>query len=65
MIYKKVTNNNNHNNTNWLKTGEIFPYFTGIRIDFQDQIISTNKYKKHILKDSNITNNICSNTDRN
>ena len=55
----------NNNNAKWLKVGELFSDSTGIMIDFQDQIIITNKYKKHILKDSNITNNICSKADRN
>jgi hypothetical protein len=36
-----------------LKPGEIFPETTGIVIAIQDRIISTNNYKKHILKDLN------------
>ena len=37
----------------WLKTGELFQETTGIVIDNRDRIISTNNYKKHILKDLN------------
>jgi hypothetical protein len=36
-----------------LKAGEIFPETTGIVTAIQDRIISTNNYKKHILKDLN------------
>ena len=36
-----------------LKAGELFPETTGILIAIQDWIISTNNYKKHILKDLN------------
>ena len=36
-----------------LKAGELFPEITGILIAIQDRIISTNNYKKHILKDLN------------
>jgi len=36
-----------------LKAGEIFAETTGIVIAIQDRIISTNNYKKHILKDLN------------
>jgi hypothetical protein len=43
----------------WLKAGELFPKTTGFMIATQDQVITTNNYKKCILKDPNITNDIC------
>jgi hypothetical protein len=43
----------------WLKAGEIFPESTGFMIAIQNLVISTNNYKKYILKDPNSTNNIC------
>jgi hypothetical protein len=43
----------------WLKAGELFPETTGFMIAIQDQVISNNNYKKHILKDTNTTNDIC------
>jgi hypothetical protein len=36
-----------------LKAGVLFPETNGIFIAIQDRIISTNNYKKHILKDLN------------
>jgi hypothetical protein len=34
-------------------------------IAIQDQVISANNYKKHILKDLNITNDICKKSQKN
>jgi hypothetical protein len=42
-----------------LKSGKLFPETTGFMTIMQDQVISTNNYKEHILKNPNITNNIC------
>ena len=47
------------------KTGELFPETTGIMIAIHDQFISTNNYKKDILKDPNPTNDIRKNSKRN
>ena len=41
----------------WLKADKLFPEITGFMIAIQDQVISTNKYMKYILKDLNITDN--------
>jgi hypothetical protein len=38
---------------------QFFPETTGFMIAIQDHVISTNNYKKCILKDPNITNDIC------
>lgn len=43
-----------------LKASENFPQTIGFMIAFQDQISSTDNCKKHIFKNPNTTNDICS-----
>jgi hypothetical protein len=45
--------------TGWLKVGDLFSEITGFMIAIQDQVTSTSNYGKHVLKDLNITNDIC------
>lgn len=39
----------------WLKRGELFPETEGFLLAIQDQIIDTRNYRKHIIKDSSIS----------
>jgi hypothetical protein len=42
----------------WLWTGDTFPETTGFMIAMQNRVISTNVFKRCILKDISITNDI-------
>lgn len=43
----------------WLKIGSLFPETEGFIIAIQDQIINTKNYRKHIIRDTTITNDKC------
>lgn len=43
----------------WLTLGFLFPETEGFIIAIQDQIINTKNYKKHIIKDSTVTDDRC------
>lgn len=43
----------------WLKLGNLFPETEGFMIAIQDQVINTKNYRKHIIKDPQITNDKC------
>lgn len=42
----------------WLMVGKLFPDATGFMITIQNQVTTTNNYKKHTLKALNIINDI-------
>ena len=43
----------------WLETGELFPESEGFMLAIQDQVISTKNYRKYILKDTSLQNDLC------
>jgi len=43
----------------WLKVGKLFPDATVCMITIQNEVTTTNNYKKHTLKALNIINDIC------
>ncbi|KAL0883753.1 hypothetical protein ABMA27_015858 [Loxostege sticticalis] len=43
----------------WLESGQLFPESEGFLIAIQDQVISTKNYRKYILKDRNLRNDLC------
>ena len=51
-INKELTNK-------WLTQGQLHPETEGFTIAIQDEVIATLNYKKHIIKDQNITTDNC------
>ncbi|KAL0841160.1 hypothetical protein ABMA28_014906 [Loxostege sticticalis] len=43
----------------WLESGQLFPESEGFLIAIQDQVISTKNYRKYILKDRTLRNDLC------
>ncbi|XP_041982517.1 uncharacterized protein LOC121735681 [Aricia agestis] len=43
----------------WLKQGELFPETEGFMLAIQDQVIDTKNYRKHIIRDRNVSSDHC------